>query len=107
MMTSPPPTGLAALSDEQLKQALRALTQGKLPCPFKRSDLLLRGLNPLAEHGDLLFGLDARGVRAALVSALSERRQASAREEKLKRVIEHLHREIEALSSSEGEHNET
>ena len=103
MIASPPPTGLAALTDDQLKQALRALTQGKLPCPFKRSDLLLRGLNPLAEHGDLLFGLDERGVRATLVSALSERRSSSAREAKLKQVIERLYAQIDELKERGAE----
>ena len=103
MISSPPPAGLAALTDEHLKHALRLLTQGKLACPFKRSDLLLRGLNPLAEHGDLLFGLEERAVRSALIIALNERREATAREAKLRLVIEGLHKRLDELSSVGGE----
>lgn len=98
MITTPPSVGLVALSDEQLKQALRAVIQGTLACPFKRSDLLLRGLNPLAEYGDLLFGLDERGVRATLVTAISERQEASIREAKLRQMIERLYQQIEELN---------
>ena len=102
MISSPPPSGLAALTDEHLKHALRLLTKGQLVCPFKRSDLLLRGLNPLAEHGDLLFGLEERAVRSALIIALNERREATAREAKLRVVIDRLYEQIDELGAEVG-----
>ncbi|MAD61855.1 MAG: hypothetical protein CMH49_10155 [Myxococcales bacterium] len=66
--------GLSSLSDEQLKAVLRRVYSKELPCPFKRSDLLLRGLNAVAEEGDLLFGLDELGVKAVITAVISERR---------------------------------
>ena len=67
-------SGLSNLSDEQLKVVLRQVYSKELPCPFKRSDLLLRGLNAVAEEGDLLFGLDELGVKAVITAVISERR---------------------------------
>ena len=66
--------GLSSLSDEQLKTILQRVYTKELPCPFKRSDLLLRGLNAVAEDGDLLFGLDELGVKAVITAVLFERR---------------------------------
>lgn len=66
--------GLSSLSDEQLKAVLKRVYSKELPCPFKRSDLLLRGLNAVAEEGDLLFGLDESGVKAVISAVISERR---------------------------------
>jgi len=102
MINQTAPVGLAALSDEHLKAALRLLIQGKLSCPFKRSDLMAMGLNPLAEQGELLFGLDERGVRAALVASLGERREAEAKERKLRALIEQLYEQLDQLRA-EGE----
>ena len=68
--------GLSSLSDEQLKVVLQRVYTKELPCPFKRSDLLLRGLNAVAEDGDLLFGLDELGVKAVITAVLFERRSA-------------------------------
>ena len=86
--------GLAALTHEQLTHALRALYQGRIVCPFKRSDLLERGFNPLAERGDVLFGLDERGVRAALISAIAERRRSEELEGRLRVTINRLQDEL-------------
>lgn len=69
----PKKSGLSALSDEQLKAVLKRVYSKELGCPFKRSDLLLRGLNAVAEEGDLLFGLDEAGVRAVISAVLAER----------------------------------
>jgi hypothetical protein len=102
MINKTAPVGLASLSDEHLKAALRLLTQGKLRCPFKRSDLMAMGLNPLAEQGDLLFGLDERGVRAALIASLGERREAESREHRLKTLIEQLYNQLDQLRSEGG-----
>ncbi len=67
-------SGLSSLSDEQLKAILKRVYSKELVCPFKRSDLLLRGLNAVAEEGDLLFGLDEAGVKAVITAVISERR---------------------------------
>ena len=65
--------GLTKLSDEQLKKIFRLIYRGELACPFKRSDLLVRGLNAVAEEGDLLFGLNEAGVMAVIRATLAER----------------------------------
>ena len=71
--------GLTKLTDEQLTKLLRSIYRGRLECPFGRSDLLMRGLNAVAEEGDLLFGLDERGVRAVISATLAERRALKQR----------------------------
>ncbi len=72
------PTGLTILPDEALERLLREVHRGGLPCPFGRAQLLARGLNREAEAADLLFGLEARAVRAVLTAVLAERRSGSA-----------------------------
>ena len=71
--------GLTSLSDDQLKTILKKVYQKNLQCPFHRSDLLVRGLNAVAEEGDLLFGLNEAGVRAVISAVLSERRTVKQR----------------------------
>ena len=71
--------GLTSLNDEQLKVILRKVYRKELSCPFYRSDLLLRGLNAVAEDGDLLFGLDEAGVRAVIAAVFAERRAVTQR----------------------------
>ena len=66
--------GLTAVSTIHLKQILKKVYLKELPCPFNRSDLLMRGLNAVAEEGDLLFDLDEAGVRAVIAATLAERR---------------------------------
>ena len=66
--------GLSSLSDEQLKAVLKRVYTRELKCPFGRSDLLMRGLNAVAEEGELLFGLEESGVRAVLSAVFAERR---------------------------------
>lgn len=84
----PKKSGLSALSDEQLKAVLKRVYSKELSCPFKRSDLLLRGLNAVAEEGDLLFGLDEAGVRAVISAVLAERRVLQYKL-KLLKAVEH------------------
>ena len=87
----PPPTPLLALTAvplDALTHALRLVHRGDLPCPFGRSDLLLRGLNAFAERADALFGLDARAVAAVLTAAVAERRAAEGRERLLREALE-------------------
>lgn len=67
--------GLTKLSDEQLKHLMRKIYRGELSCPFSRVDLLARGLNAVAEEGDLLFNLEETAVRAVISATLAERRR--------------------------------
>ena len=67
-------SGLTAVSTPMLKDLLRLVHRRTLPCPFQRSTLMSMGLNRLADHGELLFGLDERAVRAILVCVLAERK---------------------------------
>jgi len=69
--------GLTSLNDKQLKVILKKVYRKELSCPFYRSDLLLRGLNAVAEDGDLLFGLDEAGVRAVIAAVFAERRSVA------------------------------
>lgn len=71
--------GLTALNTEQLKHILKKVYLKELPCPFTRADLLVRGLNAVAEEGDLLFGLNEAGVRAVIAAALAERKAVEHR----------------------------
>jgi hypothetical protein len=70
----PPRGGVTALPDDDLKRVMQLVYQGKLPCPFARSDLLVRGMNRVAEEGNLLIGLDEPGLRAVIAAVLAERR---------------------------------
>lgn len=70
-MTRP---GLTGLTTEQLQDLMRYVHRGTLPCPFRRQTLLAMGLNAVADHGDLLIGLDAAGVRAVIAAVVAERR---------------------------------
>jgi len=69
-------TGLTGASTEELKELFRALVRGRLSFPLERTTLLVMGLNGLADHADLLVGLDERGVRSVVVAVLAERRAA-------------------------------
>jgi hypothetical protein len=69
-------SGLSGASTEELKELLRALHRGRLAFPLERTTLLVMGLNGLADHGDLLVGLDERGVRSVIVAVLAERSAA-------------------------------
>ena len=67
--------GLTRLSTHHLTQIIKKIYAGELSCPFRRSDLLMRGLNAVAEDGDILFGLEEAGVRAVITATLAERRK--------------------------------
>ncbi len=69
-------SGLTGASTEELKQLLAALHHGRLAFPLERTTLLVMGLNGLADHADLIVGLDERGVRSVVVAVLAERRAA-------------------------------
>jgi len=72
-------SGLTGASTEELKRLLVALHHGRLAFPLERTTLLVMGLNGLADHADLIVGLDERGVRSVLVAVLAERRVAETR----------------------------
>jgi hypothetical protein len=65
---------LTRVGDAELESLLRHVHRGNVRCPLRRSDVLLLGLNTLAERGDVLFGLDEAGVRAVITAVLAERR---------------------------------
>jgi hypothetical protein len=70
-------TGLTAIHTDELKKFLRLLLQNKLLFPLKRTDLMLMGLNLMAERGDLLFGLEEKAVKAILIAVLAERKKST------------------------------
>lgn len=65
--------GLTRLTDEHLRTLYKQVYRGGLSCPFQRRDLLNLGLNPQAEEGDMLFGLEEPAVRAVILAVLAER----------------------------------
>ena len=67
--------GLSAVPDDDLVKLLRLIYQGHVAFPLTRVELLVRGMNRLADHGDVLVGLDEGGVRSVLVAVLAERRR--------------------------------
>ena len=69
--------GLSSLSDTQLKVILKKVYHKELLCPFGRSDLLMRGLNAIAEEGEVLFGLEESGVCAVISAVFAERRSSA------------------------------
>ena len=66
--------GLAVVPADDLVKLLRLIHQGHVAFPLTRVELLVRGMNRLAEHADVLVGLDEAGVRAVIVAVLAERR---------------------------------
>ncbi|MBM4290997.1 MAG: hypothetical protein FJ138_05750 [Deltaproteobacteria bacterium] len=93
----PPQLALSAVPLDALTRALRLVHRGDLPCPFGRSDLLLRGLNALAERADALFGLEARAVTAVLTTTVAERRAAEGRERALRDALARAEERAAAL----------
>lgn len=66
--------GLSQVPSEDLEGLLRALHKKRVELPLRRETLLVMGMNRLADHADVLIGLDERGLRAVLVAVLAERR---------------------------------
>lgn len=66
--------GLSRVPDRELELVLRWIHKGAVTLPITRATALASGLPYLADHGDVLFGLDAKGAHAAIVCALGERR---------------------------------
>ncbi|MEM9071519.1 MAG: hypothetical protein AAGE52_23635 [Myxococcota bacterium] len=68
--------GLTGVPTSDLEELLRAVHRKRLEFPLRRQNLLLLGMNRLADHASLLQGLDERGLRAVLVAVIAERRRA-------------------------------
>lgn len=66
--------GLTKLNDSELADLLRALHEGRLLFPIRKSDLIAMGWANIADKADVLAGLDERGLRAVLVCVMAERR---------------------------------
>lgn len=74
-LMKPPAIALLDVPDQDLEDLLRAVHRGQLTMPLTRDALLSWGKHRLAEGGDLLVGLDERGLRAVLSAVLAERRR--------------------------------
>jgi hypothetical protein len=69
-----PSRGLVAVPDADLRTLVAWMERGTLPSPLSRAELLGRGLNRVAENGDLLLGLDTKAVRSVVLAVLMERK---------------------------------
>ena len=67
---------LSRVPSEDLEGLLRAVHHGRVEFPLRREALMLMGMNRLADHADVLIGLDEKGVRAVVVAVLAERRSS-------------------------------
>jgi hypothetical protein len=66
--------GLTGIKTEDLREVLRAVHRGDLPCPITQIGLGQAGLLRLVDDLAHVRGLDEQAVRAVLVAALAERR---------------------------------
>ena len=93
--------GLTQLSTSDLRKLARLIYKKHLPCPFKRSDLLVRGLNSLADHGDLLIGQEAEVILLLISAVLSERRNwESVMESRIRKALHHQALDLQSSSSN-------
>lgn len=69
-----PRLGLSHVRTERLEALFRAFLAGRLTCPLTPQGLMLAGFADVCDELGALSGLDAAGVRAALVIALAERK---------------------------------
>ena len=67
--------GLTQVADSDLQELLRQVHRGTLPCPITQIGLAQAGLLRLGDNLAVLQGLSEAGVRAVLVSVLSERQR--------------------------------
>lgn len=66
--------GLSTVCTDDLKEILRRVHRGELPCPVDRIGLATTGLLRLGDDLEILGGLDERATRAVLIAVLAERR---------------------------------
>jgi hypothetical protein len=71
--------GLTHVPTPRLEALLKALVSGRLGAPLTPPSLMLAGFSDLFDQLAVLHGLDAAGVRAVLVVAIAERREAARR----------------------------
>jgi hypothetical protein len=65
--------GLKHIPTERLRGLLRALETKRLVVPLTPAWLMMSGYSDIADEVPILFGLDDKALRAALVIALAER----------------------------------
>lgn len=65
--------GLTAVSTSDLKNLLRAVHRGDLPCPLTLPNLARNGLQHAADELGHLRGLDAPAVKAVVIAVIAER----------------------------------
>lgn len=73
------PFGLTGVPTDHLERLFRRLVRGELSLPLSKASLLAMGFNEVAAGGDILLGLDERGVRAVLVAVIAERKRGAGR----------------------------
>jgi hypothetical protein len=66
--------GLIAVRDSDLEKLLKYVHREELTCPVDLPGLARVGLQHAAEDLEILRGLDARSVKAVVISVLAERR---------------------------------
>lgn len=74
-----PRLGLSHVLTPRLEALYRALLAGRLTTPVTPQSLMLAGFADVCDELGVLAGVDAAGVRAALVIALAERKVVAAR----------------------------
>ena len=93
--------GLTQLSTADLRKLTRLIYKKQLPCPFKRSDLLVRGLNSLADHGEILIGQEADVILLLISAVLSERQNwESVMESRIRKALHYQALDLQASSSN-------
>jgi hypothetical protein len=91
--------GLTQLSTADLRKLTRLIYKDQLLCPFKRSDLLVRGLNSLADHGDLLIGQEKKVILLLISAVLSERHTwESVMESRIRKALHHQALDLQSSS---------
>ncbi len=65
--------GLKQVKTPDLKDLLRAVHRGDLPCPITQDGLAATGLLRMGDQIGHLRGLDEAGVKAVLIAVIAER----------------------------------
>ena len=82
--------GLTQLSSGDLRKLARLVYKKEISCPFKRSDLLMRGLNSLADHAEPLIEQKAEVVLLVISTVLAERSTLElVMESRIRQAIHH------------------
>lgn len=65
--------GMKNVKTHDLKDLLRAVHRGELPCPITQDGLAATGLLRLGDQLSHIRGLDEAGVKAVLIAVIAER----------------------------------